>query len=153
MSYQEGNPDITNRTRTLRGGRSTGSTPKPLYVAVVNDKQYYAIRQIVRSATAAGTIFSVPNDLKRQFYIDGIWISAANDAGAGAAELTVSATVDGVAQVIGSLVVGSDAVNAHNNACSLATATPIRIDNNTNVTLAGSTTILRGIIYGHFEYV
>jgi len=150
--YQEGNPDITNRTRTIRGGRSTGGTPKPLYVAVVNDPHYYSIRQIVRSATAAGTIFTIPNDPKRQFYVDGIWISAENDEAGSSAELTVSATIDGVAQVIGSLLVAGGAA-AQNNACSLALATPLRIDNNTNITLAGTTSLLRAIIYGHFEYV
>jgi len=150
--YQEGNPDISVRTRTLRGTRAIGTPPKPLYVAVVNDEHYYSIRQIVRSATSNSTIFAVPNDAKRQFYIDGIWVSGANEELGSTSEITITATIDNVAQVVGSLVVVGGA-SAQNNALSLALATPLRIDNNTNIVLAGATSTCRGIIYGHFEYV
>jgi len=154
MVYQEGNPDITKRSMTLRGGKHLGGVPKPLYVAIVNDEHYYSIRQIVRSASAAGTIFAVPNDPKRQFYVDGVLVTAAEDPSAGGStEVTVSATIDGVAQVIASCAVGIDAVTSHSEAVAFTLATPLRIDNNTNIDLAGTSTVLRGIIYGHFEYV
>lgn len=150
---------LFERLRKLLGYREL-SAPKdyPLMpILQVNDPTYYSSDIIVRTLSSTGTVFAVPNDPQKQFYIDGIQMSGYLKTVADAIN-SCSATIDGASRILytqyfsyldGLSLAATPAL--HEGA--IAFNVPIRVDRNTNITFAMNSTAGNVVVYGHFESI
>jgi len=157
METQEGNqmkhynPTLSEdmqRIFNIKSGENTDQVAE----FIQPTKEILRKANIVRSASAASTIWTTPSD--KDFYLTGLNVCSSHAALDTGTAVSITLFVDGVSRSIVQLT-GINGANPAEQSISHDFTHPVKVDRNTAITLnqAGAFTAVRAVIIGYTEEV
>jgi hypothetical protein len=121
-------------------------------VLIANNRFSTIRKSVTQTATADSTIYSIPSDPKKDFYLTSIQLAYSKDVTSDNINVSVLATIDG--QAANMLSLQSQTLTAYSDHDNIAYTFPIKLDTGTTILLTGAFTVgtitKRAIIMGFY---